>query len=431
MNKYHAMDRRNLEYRIYPKNKHISRLLNQFHISKALHNILLENAKMRYEDEGEGLSRSEMYSFIAQLKEVDTKFKEAHSQVLQNVADRLSKAFKGFYRRLDEKKMGKRLKAGFPRMKRWNRSITYPQSGFKVLSERRLYISKVGNVPIVLHRKLKGKVKIKTMTIKHTRSNRWFVVFSCEIERERSDGTDTRETRQKASGSVGIDVGLTSFYTDDKGNRVENPRHLVKNECRLKRMQRMVSRKVKGSNNRRKAVVRLARQHEKVADQRKDFHHKVSRRLVDTYGLIAVEDLNIKRMMKRMDGGGRGKGGSKGPRLAKHMADAGWGGFLRMLEYKAESANARCIAVDPRGTTQECSECGEKVPKELNERVHRCPYCGLVMPRDQNAAKIILQRALSTVGRTGSQACGDLTTTGRSDRSASRVHEAGTICDKV
>jgi putative transposase len=424
------MNIRNYEYRIYPKNKHISRLMNQFHISKALHNILLENAKMRYEEEGKGFSRSEMYTFITQLKKVDGKFKEAHSQVLQNVADRLSKAFQAFYRRLREKKMGKRVKAGFPRSKRWNRSITYPQSGFKVLSERRLHISKVGNVPIVLHRKLKGKVK--TMTIKHTRSKKWFVVFSCEIDEERTDGLGPRKTNRKAIRSVGIDVGLTSFYTDDKGNEIENPRYFVKSERRLKRHQGMVSRKVKGSNNRRKAVLRLARQHERVVNQRKDFHHKESRKLVDTYGLIAVEDLNIKRMMERRDGGRRGRrGGRKGPRLNKHMADAGWGGFLRMLEYKAESANARIVAVDPRGTTQDCSDCGEKVPKELEERTHRCPNCGLVMARDHNSARIILQRALSTVGRTGSHACGDLTTTGRSDRPASRVHEAGTTCDKA
>ena len=154
--------------------------------------------------------------------------------------------------------------------------------------------------------------------------------------------------------------------------------------------------------------------HEKAANQRKDFQHKESRRLADNYGLIGVEDLRIRNMLKNH-------------RLAKHISDASWGNFLQMIGYKAESANALFVAVNARGTTSECSECGANVPKELSDRTHECPECGLVLPRDHNSALVIRKRAEHTVGLTGIHACGDLTTTGRSDRSASRVYEAGTI----
>jgi putative transposase len=196
----------------------------------------------------------------------------------------------------------------------------------------------------------------------------------------------------------------------------------MKAERRLKRLQKRVSRKVKGSKNRRKARYRLARMHEKVANQRKDFLHKESRKIADNYGLIGVEDLKIRNMLRNHC-------------LAKHISDASWGRFLQMIGYKAESANALFVAVDPRGTTGECSGCGAMVPKDPSDRIHDCPECGLVLPRDHNSARIIKKRAEHTVGHTGIHACGDTASTGSSglvnrlDGPASGVAEAGTIYD--
>ena len=381
-----------------------------------MYNILLLLHKDTYSATGKTMSRADMNMAIKRLKEFDTDYREVHSQVLQNMSDRIAKAFNAFFRRLEEMRAGRKVKVGYPRYKRILKSITYPQSGFKPVTDRRLYISKVGNVHIVLHRPVQGKVK--TMTVKRTRTDKWFVVFSCEAEDgpEKHPETALRPLHPFSQRHIGIDVGLTSFAVDSDGGVIENPRYLIKSEGRLKRRQRRVSRKVKGSSNRRKARLRLSRLHEKIANQRKDFLHKESRRIADGYGLIGVEDLRISNMLRNHD-------------LAKHISDASWGKFLQMIGYKAESANARFVAVDPRGTTSECSGCGADVPKDLSDRTHECPECGLVLPRDHNSALVIKKRAEHTVGLTGIDACGDLTTTVRFGRSASQVHEAGTIFD--
>ena len=412
------MPLRNYEYRIYPSRKHRKRLKRQFFLAKKMYNILLLLHMDTYSATGKTMSRTDMNNAIKRLKEFDTDYKEVHSQVLQNMSDRIAKAFKAFFRRVKEWKAGKKVKVGYPRHKRWLKSITYPQSGFRLVTGRRLYISKVGNVHIVLHRPPRGKVR--TMTVKWTRTDKWFVVLSCETEdaSENDPAMALRPPHPFGHRHIGIDVGLTSFAVDSDGEVIENPRYLVKSEKRLKKLQRRVSKKVKGSKNRRKAKLRLSRLHEKIANQRKDFLHKESRRIADNYGLIGVEDLRISNMLKNH-------------RLAKHISDASWGQFLQMIGYKAESANAQFVAVNPRGTTSECSGCGANVPKELSDRTHECPKCGLVLSRDHNSALVIRKRAEHTVGLTGIHACGDLTTTGRSDRSASRVHETGTTCDKA
>lgn len=394
---------RNYEYRIYPSRKQISRLNTQFWLSKQMYNMLLTIRKDTYLCNCSTINKFDMCKIIKRLKEIDTKFKGVHSQVLQNTADRLSKAFSNFFRRVKEKKAGNRVKVGFPRYKKRFKSITYPQKGFKFISDKKLYISKIGNVPIILHRVPKGKVK--TMTIKRMKSGKWFVVFSCEIESNDS----TKTVNDKV---VGIDVGLENFATLSDGTIIDNPRHIKKSEKRLKRLHRRVSRKVKGSNNRWKAIKRLNIQYEKVTNQRKDFLHKTSRFIADNYGIVAVENLNINGML------------SNGF-LAKHIADASWGTFLNMTAYKVESTRGKFVVGEPFDpTTQECSGCGAIVPKTLKDRMHNCPSCGLVMPRDLNSAINIR----NTAGQVGIYACGDSTSVSRPERDASGVVETGTIC---
>ncbi|MCF8022201.1 MAG: transposase, partial [Clostridiales bacterium] len=172
---------------------------------------------------------------------------------------------------------------------------------------------------------------------------------------------------------------VKEFAVLSNGDKILNPKHLQKAERRLKTLQKSLSRKQKGSRNRAKARVKLARQHEKVRNQRKNFHHKVSSQLVWQYGTIVVEDLYIKNLVKNHN-------------LAKCISDVGWGEFISMLSYKAESAGRVLEKVPPHGTTQECSRCGNTVAKDLSVRTHKCPHCGLVMDRDHNAAINILHR---------------------------------------
>jgi len=398
------MDCRNFEYRIYPSRKQTGRLNTQFFLATKMYNLLLSVKKETYLANGKNLTKYDLNKDIKYFRDTDTNFKGMHSQVLQNVSDRLSKAYANFFRRLKEKKSGKHIKVGFPRYKKQLKSITYPQSGFKFISDKKLRISKIGNVPIVLHRVPRGKVK--TMTIKRTKSGKWFVVFSCEIEH-------TLKGHPFPDKSVGIDVGLENFATLSDGTIIHNPRHLKKSEIKLKRLQRQVSRKKKGDSNRKKAIHMLAVQHERVANQRKDFLHKTSRMIANNYGVVAVEGLNINGMLKNHC-------------LAKHIADASWGSFLRMTCYKEEESGGRFIVGDPfEPTTQKCSRCGAYVRKSLADRIHNCPICGLVLPRDLNSA-INIEKFGNRVGHTQIYACGDSTSTSCLEQDASGVIEAGT-----
>jgi putative transposase len=340
---------------------------------------LLQKCKEAYKKDGVSLSsKSKLCEIIKQIKADNPELKQVYSQVLQNCADRLSKGYANFFRRTEQKRAGKKIRAGFPRYKKHFHSITYPQFGFKLLSQRRLRVSKIGNIPIVLHRAPKGK--LKTLTIKRNKPGQWFAIFSCEVNAK-------RKVHPNADKKVGIDVGLESFATLTTREQIPNPRYLVKSEKKLKKVQRRVSRKVKGSRNRAKAVLKLEGVHQKVFDERRDFQHKLSRFIVDEFGTIAVEDLNINGMVKNH-------------RLAKHISDASWDSFFRMLCYKASSAGGRVLK-NPRtrGSTLRCFNCGREVPKSLATRIHACPFCGVVLHRDYNSALVHLK---DTVGLTGS-----------------------------
>ena len=335
-----------------------------------LYNKLLEHARADYKASGEAdVRRFTLNNRIKAIKDSNPELNQVFSQTLQNVGNRLAKAYANFFRRVKEKKAGKKVKVGFPRFKKLFKSITYPQFGFKFKSSNRLYCSKIGSIPIVLHRVPRGK--IKTLTIKCNQVGQWFAVFACEVE---------IKVKANHKEAVGIDVGLENFATLSNGAVIENLRCFKKSEARVKKLQRRVSRKVKGSSNRRKAIHKLAKAHLKVANQRKDFLHKLSRKLVDTYGIIAVEKLNINGMLKNHH-------------LAKSIADASWFDFIRKLRYKAGSAGCEVVEVESRGTSQRCSNCDEVVKKPLWVRHHACPHCGFTAHRDMNASINILRTA--------------------------------------
>jgi len=396
------------KYRIYPF-KNQQRILHcQLDIACDVYNSLLDLKRELWREAEKSLTKTDLNNIIAELKADNPKWGKVHSQVLQNVSDRLIKAFDNFFRRVKEKKAGKRAKAGYPRFKKPVRykSITYPQSGFRFVSDKKLHIANVGDVPIVLSRIPKGKVKTMTVSIKN---NKWHVCFSCMLEQKIPE-------HPHKDKEIGIDVGLTKFAKLSDDTTIKNERFYKQKEKRIKQLQRRLSRKKKGSHNRYKARLRLAIEHEKVANRRNDFQHRASRYIADTYGQIGVEGLNINGMLKNHH-------------LAKHIADAGWGGFLQKTCYKAVSAGGMFVVGDPFApSTQRCSGCGAYIKKELDERMHSCPICGLKLDRDFNAS---INRKPSNIlkndraGQVRIHACGDSASTSqRNVCGASGVVEA-------
>jgi len=291
---------------------------------------------------------------------------------------RLDKAFKSFFRRI---RAGQ--KAGFPRFKhedRWH-SVLFPANGNGIrLKGNRLRVQGFDRqVRVRKHREAEGRVK--TISVKRE-AGRWFVVLACDL--------GSRDFVPNGKPSVGIDMGLTHFLTDSDGDRVENPRFLKETLPELRRANRSLARKKKGSKKRVKAKGKLRRVHAKVSNQRRDFVHKASRDLVSKFGLVGAEDLRIGNMVRNR-------------RLSRSISDAGWGMFLEAARYKAEEAGCVFVSVDPRGTSQDCSGCGRKVPKGLSVRWHECPHCGLSLDRDHNAARNILFRALARTGPTNGE----------------------------
>jgi putative transposase len=283
--------------------------------------------------------------------------------------------------------------SGYPRFKGRNRynSFTYPQSGFE-LKDGILTLSKIGTFKVIQHREIEGK--IKTCTIKRD-IGQWYVSFSCEIE-------DPIPVEVKTK--TGIDVGLIDLITLSNGEQIKPPKFLRESEDKLTHEQRRLAKKKKGSHNRKKQVIVVAKVHRKISNQRKDFNHKISRNLVDTYDSIKFEDLQIKNMVKNHC-------------LAKSISDAGWYQLMQFTKYKAEYAGKVVEFVNPAGTSQTCL-CGYSIPKTLSVRIHSCPSCGLVMGRDQVSAIIIENRPSITVGTTEINARQGLSSRGSMQREA-------------
>lgn len=301
--------------------------------------------------------------------------KEVHSQVKQDVIRRLGKSFDAFFRRC---KNGE-AKVGYPRFKgrkRYN-SFTYPQSGFSI-SGKKLKISKIGEIKIVQHREIEGK--IKTCTVRKD-GKQWYVTFSVVIE--------NNVTSVEPVNFVGIDVGLNSLVTLSDGTQIDSPTYYCNTESKLKRQRRNLSRKKKFSTNWKKQCDKVNTLHRKIRNHRNDFNNKLSRKLINTYDFIAFEDLNVKNMVKNS-------------RLSKSIHDASWSNLIQITKYKAEEAGKFVELVNPCNTSQLCSNCGLKVEKSLALRVHNCLHSGLILDRDHNAATNILNRAVGTTV----QACG-------------------------
>lgn len=358
---------RTYKFRLYPTKQQQEQIHFTLERCRLLYNRLLVERICAYKQNNESLTYYQQKATLPERKKYITGLKQVHSQVLQNVVERLDKSFQAFFRRV---KSGE--KAGFPRFKPQNRynSFTYPQSGFAV-EGRFLKLCKIGFVRIRLHRHVEGNIKTCSISLKN---GRYYACLSCEVETNQLPASEKK---------IGIDLGVKHLAVTSEHQIFESPQYLRKNEQKLKHLQSAVSKKQRGSKRREKAVQQLARLHEHIALQRKDYAHKVSRQLVNHYQLIAFEDLNVQGMVKKHH-------------LAKSIVDAGWSQLVQFVMYKAESAGRQVVQVNPYNTSQQCSNCGEIVKKSLSERLHRCS-CGYVNDRDVNAARNILQMALQKV----------------------------------
>jgi len=379
-------------YRIYPTAEQEQALAVQFGHARFIWNWALAVRRAAYKETGKGIGYYELKRRATALKnQAGTEWlKEAHSQVLQAKIQDLERAYKNFFEK----------RAKFPRFKskRDGQSIRYPQR-FKFY-ENFTYLPKVGWVKTKFHRPLEGRPK--NITVSKTKTGKYFVSIQCEVE---------MIDPPARGGEIGIDVGVKSFLATSEGSKRDNPRHLQQAEKKLKRLHRQLSRRAKGSVGREKARIQFARQHEKVANRRRDFLQKLSTELVDRYGLIGMEDLNVRGMVKNR-------------RLAKAIAATGWGAFRLMLEYKGDWYGSFVHRVDrffPSSKT--CSHCGyvlDELP--LSVREWQCPICGAIHDRDINSAINILNETRAGVAR--SHAGGESV---RWCRDATTLTEAGSL----
>ncbi|HMK48176.1 MAG TPA: transposase [Methanocella sp.] len=364
--------RKTYRFRLYPTKAQETAMEHGLELCRIVYNKTLEARKTAYEERGETLSKYALNNLLPSWKQETPELRKVFSQTLQEVQERVDLAFKHFFRRVKNGEV-----PGYPRFKGkgWYDSFTYPQMGFK-LDGNKLYLSKVGDVRIKLHRPFTGNVKRVTIT---RSCDKWYASLTVE--------SDNIQTISKSVNPViGIDMGLAGFATLSNGIKIANPGFFRKEEKELARVQRKLSKIEKGEPERRKTVKIVRKVHERISNKRHDFAHQLSRKLVSEYGFISFEDLDIRGM-------------ARDSCLAKSIGDAAWRLLITATRYKAVSAGTTVVLVNPACTSQLCSRCGQTVKKELKDRAHECPCCGLVMDRDENAAVNILRLGLQSVAK--------------------------------
>ncbi|MDE2095740.1 MAG: transposase [Patescibacteria group bacterium] len=365
--------RKTFQYRLFPTKAQETILNAQLEECRWVYNHFLEERKTTYERTKKAPGLYDQQKTIPTLKEQRPSLKTVHSQVLQNVTVRIDLAFQAFFRRV---KAGE--KPGYPRFRGRGRydSMTFPQapSGCSLDCDI-LTLAKVGAIQVVLHRKMLGTPK--TCTIKRSSTGKWYASFSCEVVQPKP----LKRSREQ----VGIDVGLTTFATLSTGESVDNPRFFRADEKALARAQRRLSKEAKGTPERIRRRKPIARIHERIAFRRKDFAHQTARKLVDRFGFLAVEDLEVNHMVHNRC-------------LAKSISDVAWSLFFTLLFFKAASAGRTIVRVNPAYTSQDCSRCGHRQKMPLSKREFRCSCCQSVLNRDHNASLNILRLGLQSVG---------------------------------
>ena len=361
------------QYRLYPRRAEKQRLDTLLYQGKLVYNFALEVCKNTYEATGEHVKAVSLWQHFRDWRNsVPEADRYLNASSLQHLLRRLDKAYAAFFRRLKEGD-----KAGHPRFKSRERfnSVEYTYGdGVKLVQDNQrvlLYVQRIGSLKVKFHRSLPTGAVIKHVAIKRKASG-WYVNLQLEVP--------TPEFVPNGQPPVGGDVGLLRLLTLSDGTEIDNPRWLRRSLSKLRRAQRRLSRRQQGSNRRRKARQQVALLHEHVAHTRRDFWHKVTTALVNTYGAIALETLNLNFMLRN-------------GHLSLSAHDAGLGMFYALLDSKAANAGCTVMRVDPAYTSQKCSACGCLVEKDLSVRVHDCPRCGLSIDRDLNAARNIFKIA--------------------------------------
>jgi len=357
--------RKTYKYRLNPTPVQAQALELVLSRCRMLYNVALEQRKTWWQ---RGQRKSATYyqqkAELPDLKRECPEFAEVHAHVLQDVILRVERAYQALHRRLRDGKA-----PGYPRFQGARRyhSFTFPEYGNgAALDGGILSLSKIGRIPIRLHRPLQGAPK--TVTISQE-ADGWYACISCaEVPMQPLEPTGQ---------GTGIDLGLESFATLADGSMIHNPRCYRTADAYLRRCQRRAARRKMGGHRRRKAVKLLAKAHLKVKRQRRDFHHKEARTLIQQYDTIYFEDLQTANMVRNHS-------------LAKSISDAAWSAFLGILAFKAACAGKRAVVVPPAFTSQICFGCGVIVQKGLSVRWHACPDCGTSLHRDHNAALNIL-----------------------------------------
>ncbi|HUT06746.1 MAG TPA: RNA-guided endonuclease TnpB family protein [Nitrosopumilaceae archaeon] len=357
---------RNYKFRLYPNNSQEYKLQNNLSVCRWVYNHFVEQAQKSF------LSRNDMNYMLTELKQQEPWLYQYHSKMLQMISTQIEGAEKSLI--TQNKKRYKKSKLKFVKYNDF-RTFTYNQTGYKFETrggKTLLYLSKIGYMEIRQHRDIPQNCTIKQIIVTKSKSGKWYACVTCNIEYTQNI------SKIKFKKIVGIDVGIKSFAYDSDGHQTPNPENLKKMLKPLARIQRKISRRKKGSNNKLKAIRHLQRIHEKITNKRKDFQHKLSTQYAKNYDIIVVEKLQNHNMIKNH-------------RLAQSIMDASWGIFLQKLEYKCKML----VRVPARNTTVDCSRCGNAVPKSLAIRIHRCDKCNLILNRDHNASINILNKGLN------------------------------------
>ncbi|ARM75489.1 RNA-guided endonuclease InsQ/TnpB family protein [Acidianus manzaensis] len=351
------------KYRIYPTPEVEQKLAKTMETEAKVYNSLLDYITEK-KKQGIKVTQLDTQKLLKNMKEKHEVYSKA-LQMINNILwyniNSLSKL----------KKNGK--KVGKLRHKKIFKIIWYNQSGFKLQGDK-LYLSKIGEIKVLLHRPIRGE--IKGVIIKRSKTDKWYAIFQVEQE---------KQPLEKTGKVVGVDLGVEKFVTTSDGVVIENSKLLDKREERIKLLQRRLSRRKRGSRNREKARLKLAKAYERLENTLADYIHKVTTWLVRNYDVIVVEELNTQRMV--LDSFGR---------LRKHILYSKFSSFLYQLFYKAVRAGRKVVEVDPAYTSQTCSRCGYKVKLSLSDRVFCCPNCGFTVDRDYNASLNILRDGVGT-----------------------------------
>jgi putative transposase len=342
------------EAKLYPNKEQEQKILDMFYNARKLYNEMLETKINTYKNEKKNVSRFDLQ------KQFKTEYKGLPASVKQMMAYRVNVAYDKFFN-----KLGK-----FPRFKSENRlrSIELRQHkiDYQIVNGKLKIWKQIGSI------RMKGFRSVDNFSMGRIvkKASGWYFQYGTEVKE--------KELIKTIKSEIGIDVGLKSFLVDSENNVVKPPKFFRKSEYKVVKQQRRVSKAVKYSNRRRKKIKLLAKTHEHIANQRRDWLHKLSRQYADKYDMVSVEKLNISGMIKNHH-------------LAKSIQDSAWNTFANMLDYKLKMLGRYLIEVNPRYTSQKCSKCGVLVSKSLSVRTHICPECGFVGDRDWNAALNILK----------------------------------------